>query len=143
MANGGMRIEMSRMTTRLLVSMLAPLLDRPVVDGTALKGTYRAALELPFEAVLRMLQNQARPLTCRAPSRNGEAPALAVGVAGPEIQAARTPALRERFRPSGSIDLSGRPATRPQAAKGQSTHRYPGMDDSPALGADQLPGARL
>jgi uncharacterized protein (TIGR03435 family) len=58
-ANGGMRMEMSRMTMPSLAGMLTPFLDRPVVDGTGLKGTYRLVLDLPFEAILRMLQNQA------------------------------------------------------------------------------------
>jgi uncharacterized protein (TIGR03435 family) len=58
-ATGGMRMEMSRMTLTALAGLLTPLLDRPVVDNTGLKGTYQVALELPFDAILRMLQNQA------------------------------------------------------------------------------------
>jgi uncharacterized protein (TIGR03435 family) len=43
-ATGGMRMEMSRMTLAALAGLLAPFLDRPVVDNTALKGTYQVAL---------------------------------------------------------------------------------------------------
>jgi uncharacterized protein (TIGR03435 family) len=58
-ATGGMRMEMSMMTLAALAGLLTPFLDRPVVDNTGLKGTYQVALELPSDAILRMLQNQA------------------------------------------------------------------------------------
>jgi uncharacterized protein (TIGR03435 family) len=55
--NGGMRFEMSRMTISALAEMLTPLLDRPVIDGTGLKGTYQITLDLPFDAMMRVIQN--------------------------------------------------------------------------------------
>ena len=45
--NGGMRFEMSRMTMPALAEMLAPFVDRPVIDATRLKGTYQVTLDLP------------------------------------------------------------------------------------------------
>jgi uncharacterized protein (TIGR03435 family) len=50
--------------------MLAPFVDRPVIDGTGLKGTFQVTLDIPFEAMLRMIQNQ------------GGNPALRGGFAG-------------------------------------------------------------
>ena len=58
-SNGGMRLEMSRMTMASLAGMLTPFLDRPVVDGTGLKGIYQIALDLPFESMFRVIQSLA------------------------------------------------------------------------------------
>ena len=55
--NGGMRLEMSRMTLASLANMLTAFVDRPVIDGTGLKGVYQVALDLPFESMLRVIQN--------------------------------------------------------------------------------------
>ena len=55
--NGGMRFEMPRMTMPALAEMLAPFVDRPVIDGTRLKGTYQVTLDLPFDAMMRVIQN--------------------------------------------------------------------------------------
>ena len=54
--NGGMRLEMSRMTMAALAEMLTPFVDRAVIDGTGLKGTYQVTLDLPFDAMLRVIQ---------------------------------------------------------------------------------------
>jgi uncharacterized protein (TIGR03435 family) len=50
----GMRLEMSRISMPRLAVMLTPMLDRPVVDMTELKGNYQVALELPIDALLGM-----------------------------------------------------------------------------------------
>jgi uncharacterized protein (TIGR03435 family) len=57
--NGGMRMEMSRMTMASLANWLTPFLDRPVVDGTGLKGAYQIALDLPYESMISVIQNLA------------------------------------------------------------------------------------
>ena len=57
--NGGMRMEMSRMTMASLANWLTPFLDRPVVDGTGLKGTYQIALDLPYESMMSVIQSLA------------------------------------------------------------------------------------
>ena len=52
-----MRFEMSRMTMPALAEMLTPFLGRPVADGTGLKGIYQITLDLPFDAMLRVIQD--------------------------------------------------------------------------------------
>jgi uncharacterized protein (TIGR03435 family) len=58
--NGGMQLEMTKITMSALADMLTPFLDRPVVDRTGLKGTYHVALELPMDALMSMAQTMAR-----------------------------------------------------------------------------------
>ncbi len=55
---GGMRFEISKMTMPALAEMLAPFVDRPVIDGTGLKGPFQVTLDIPFEAMLRVIQSQ-------------------------------------------------------------------------------------
>jgi uncharacterized protein (TIGR03435 family) len=55
--SGAMRFEMSRMTMPALAEVLTPFVDRPVIDSTRLKGTYQISLDLPFDAMLRVIQN--------------------------------------------------------------------------------------
>jgi uncharacterized protein (TIGR03435 family) len=55
--SGGMRFEISRMTMSGLAEMLTPFVDRRVIDGTGLKGTYQVTLDLPFDAMMRVIQN--------------------------------------------------------------------------------------
>jgi len=52
--NGVMRMEMSKITMTALADMLAPFVDRPVVDMTDLKGNYQAALEMPMEDLMKL-----------------------------------------------------------------------------------------
>ncbi len=59
-ANGGMRLEMSRSTMAGFADFLTPMVDRPVVDQTELKGTYQIGLELSMEEMLNMARNAAR-----------------------------------------------------------------------------------
>ena len=46
MSNGVMHMEASKMTMPLLAQQLSPMLDRPVIDMTELKGSYVVSLEL-------------------------------------------------------------------------------------------------
>jgi uncharacterized protein (TIGR03435 family) len=57
--NGGMRLEISRMTMPSLANMLTPFVDRPVIDATGLQGNYQVALDLPFQSMLSVIQNLA------------------------------------------------------------------------------------
>lgn len=59
-SNGGMRLEMAKVTMTAFADMLTPFTDRTVLDGTGLTGTYQVTLNLPMEALLSMVQNQAR-----------------------------------------------------------------------------------
>lgn len=45
------------MTMASLADMLTPFVDRPVIDGTSLKAPYQVSLDLPFDAMMRVIQN--------------------------------------------------------------------------------------
>ena len=49
-----MRIENSRMTMPQLAEGISPLLDRPVVDETGLKGQYQVLLDIPMEELMAL-----------------------------------------------------------------------------------------
>jgi len=55
---GLIRMEMSRMSMTMLVGQMAPIMDRPVVDKTDLKGNYQVALEFPMSAMLAVARAQ-------------------------------------------------------------------------------------
>ena len=52
--NGGMQMEIAKITMAALADRLTQFMDRPVVDATKLKGNYQVALELPPEAMAGM-----------------------------------------------------------------------------------------
>jgi uncharacterized protein (TIGR03435 family) len=56
MADGHMRMELSKMTLAGLADVLSRFVDKPVVDMTDLKGNYQMAIDLTMED----LQNVAR-----------------------------------------------------------------------------------
>ena len=70
-ANCGMHLEFSKLTIPTLVDTLTPFLDRPVVDGTGLMGTYKIALDLPLEAMFAMMQNMVRTAGLPPPGQFG------------------------------------------------------------------------
>jgi len=51
---GQMHMEMERVTMANFAQMLTPMLDRPVVDHTELKGAFTIALDLAMQDVLQM-----------------------------------------------------------------------------------------
>jgi len=53
-ANGQMHMEMERMTMAALAQTLTPMLDRPVVDHTELKGAFTVALDLSMQDVMQI-----------------------------------------------------------------------------------------
>jgi uncharacterized protein (TIGR03435 family) len=59
-ANCGMHIEFSKLSMQTLADTLTSFLDKPVVDGTDLKGTYKVAMDVPLEVMFGMIQNMAR-----------------------------------------------------------------------------------
>jgi len=52
--NGGMQIEMAKITMADLADMLMQYLDRPIVNATELKGNYQVTLDLPTDPMLGM-----------------------------------------------------------------------------------------
>ena len=74
MSQGGgctMHWELSKLTMQDLADTLAPFFDKPVVDATKLKGTYKAALDLPMEAMFTMMQNTMRANGMPNPGQGG------------------------------------------------------------------------
>lgn len=59
-ANCGMHIQFSKLSMQTLADTLTSFLDKPVVDGTDLKGTYKVAMDVPLEVMFGMIQNMAR-----------------------------------------------------------------------------------
>ena len=49
--NGGMQMEIARISMAALADRLTQFMDRPVVDATHLKGHYQVTLELPADAM--------------------------------------------------------------------------------------------
>jgi len=49
--NGGMQLQMAKITMAALADRLTQFMDRPVVDATGLKGNYQVTLDLPREAM--------------------------------------------------------------------------------------------
>jgi uncharacterized protein (TIGR03435 family) len=66
-----MRVELSKFTSQDLADTLSPFFDKPVVDATGLKGTYKATLELPMEAMFSMMQNMMRANGMPGPGQGG------------------------------------------------------------------------
>jgi uncharacterized protein (TIGR03435 family) len=49
--NGGMQMEIAKITMAALADRVTQFMDRPVVDATHLKGSYQVTLELPPDAM--------------------------------------------------------------------------------------------
>jgi uncharacterized protein (TIGR03435 family) len=49
-----MHLELSKLPMGKLVEMLTPMVDRPVVDETGLKGDFQVAIDLPLSLMMRM-----------------------------------------------------------------------------------------
>jgi uncharacterized protein (TIGR03435 family) len=49
--NGGMQLQMAKITMAALADRLTQFMDRPVVDATGLKGNYQVTLDLTIEAM--------------------------------------------------------------------------------------------
>jgi uncharacterized protein (TIGR03435 family) len=88
--NGVMRMEMSKTSMSALADMLAPFVDRPVIDMTDLKGNYQVALELPMEDLMRLAR-------ARVPELAG-----VPGAGGPAGPGGGAPAAPTASDPSGT-----------------------------------------
>ena len=66
-----LHLELSKLTMQDLADTLAPFLDKPVIDATELKGTYKATLDLPMEVMFTMMQNMMRANGLPAPGQGG------------------------------------------------------------------------
>ena len=66
-----MHLELSGITMQSFADTLAPFLDKPVIDGTQLKGTYKGTLDLPMEVMLSMMQNTMRANGLPGPGQGG------------------------------------------------------------------------
>ena len=67
----GMHLELSKLTMQDLAETLSPFLDKPVVDATGLKGSYKATLDLPLEVMFSMMQNMVKTLGMPGPGQGG------------------------------------------------------------------------
>jgi uncharacterized protein (TIGR03435 family) len=56
--NGGMQIEMAKITMAALADMLMQYMDRPIVNATELKGNYQVTLDLPTDPMQGMPASQ-------------------------------------------------------------------------------------
>ncbi len=66
-----MHLELSKFTMQDLADTLAPFLGKPVIDTTALKGDYKATLDLPMEVMFTMMQNMMRANGLPGPGQGG------------------------------------------------------------------------
>jgi uncharacterized protein (TIGR03435 family) len=53
--NCGIKIKFDKVTMQNLADTLTPFLNKPVVDATELKGTYKIAMGLPMEVMFSMM----------------------------------------------------------------------------------------
>ena len=84
--DGQMHMEIERITMANLAQTLTPMLDRPVVDHTDLKGAYSIALDLSIQDMMQM----ARTAGASVPVMSATAwldPPGAPGAGGPGIAA--------------------------------------------------------
>jgi uncharacterized protein (TIGR03435 family) len=99
--NGGMQMQMAKITMAALADRLAQFMDRPVVDATELKGNYQVTLDVPIEAMTGMafaqklaalagLGSFAVP-KASAPDTSGAAIIQAVKALGLELQSRKAP----------------------------------------------------
>ncbi len=86
-ADGQMHMEVERMTMASLAQQLTPMVDRPVIDHTDLKGEYSVTLELSMQD---MLAQMARTQGIDIPAFGG-GPAALGGAGGGQGLAASDP----------------------------------------------------
>lgn len=67
MVNGGIHLDMTKVKLSALVDTLTQLVDRPVLDMSALTGSYDITLELPVEDMQIIAQRQMAQLGIQLP----------------------------------------------------------------------------
>src|SRR5215471_2104050 len=102
--NGAMRMEMSKVKMSALADMLAPFVDRPVVDETELKGNYQLALELPMQDLMKMAMARAPELAGLA-GPGGAGLSVAGGAAGAAAPVASDPSGGSIFQAVQQLGL--------------------------------------
>lgn len=70
----GMHLELDKITMQDLADTLSPFLDRPVLDETGLKSSFKISLNLPMEVMIGMIQNRARESGFAFPGPGGRGP---------------------------------------------------------------------
>jgi uncharacterized protein (TIGR03435 family) len=82
--NGAMRMEISKITMAEFTDLLTPLMDRPAVNMTDLKGSYQVSLEIPMTEIINLARTLAPDLALGNPSLGalGGAASSAGGLAG-------------------------------------------------------------
>ncbi len=98
--DGLIHMEMSKMSMTMLVQQMAPLLDRPVVDKTDLKGNYQVALEFPMSAMLAVARAQGINIPGLPPGLGG-----AGGGTGPADSASDPAAMDAVFKSMDKLGL--------------------------------------
>jgi len=95
--NGGIQMQMAKITMAALGDMLMQFMDRPIVNATELKGNYKVTLDLPINPMEGM--PAAQKLTAilglgsfgMAPDTSGAAIFQAVKDLGLELQSRKAP----------------------------------------------------
>jgi len=98
-----MRFEYSRISMAQFAEGLAPLVDRPIVDMTDLKGFYQASVEISMEDLMAI----ARKAGANIPARGGDA-----GRGGP-AEAAADPSAGSIFTSMQQLGLKLEPRKAP------------------------------
>jgi uncharacterized protein (TIGR03435 family) len=99
---GQMHMEMERITMANLAQQLTPMLDRPVVDRTDLKGSYTIALDLSLQDMMQIARTAG---VGGGAGAIGRAPGGPGGPGGP-AGAGAAPALAASDPSGGSIFIS-------------------------------------
>jgi len=84
-AGGQMHMEMERLTMASLAQMLTPMVDRPVVDHTELKGAFQIAIDLSMQDMMQAARSAGIGVAGALPVTGG--PAGPIGPGGAGIQA--------------------------------------------------------
>ncbi len=93
MSAAGQHIEALKITLPALAELLTPMLDRPVVDMTRLKGTYQLTLDIPIAELMATVAKQAAAAGIAMPPGP-----VGPGGAAPAVPAASDPAGSSIFQ---------------------------------------------
>jgi uncharacterized protein (TIGR03435 family) len=66
-----MHLELLKTNIGSLVDFLSPMMDKPVLDQTGLKGYYHMTLELPIDQIMAMAQRQMASMGMPIPGGGG------------------------------------------------------------------------
>ncbi|HLK61811.1 MAG TPA: TIGR03435 family protein [Bryobacteraceae bacterium] len=80
-----MRIENSRISMAMFAEMLTPMVDRPVVDQTDLKGFYQVAIDIPMEELMALARKAGANVPAGAGGAAGSGPADAADPTGGSV----------------------------------------------------------